>query len=319
MNVRYSLCPQMQYYDNLSFDWHPYVMFMSNTNFVSDIVNTDNFGFRKSIYKGKNVSITNCQEYDKVSLVIGGSSAFGVGATSDAKTLPSIIGKKSSHPWINFGGRAYNSTQEIILLTRYLSKLPKIANIVVFSGLNNLYLSKNAENVFPPFFFSDYYHKRMILSRRKRIKNTLQEVKTRIRQSVEIESSFDVESSLEATLEDLFVLRELSKALNFKLFYVLQPFAPWFKDSLTGEEKEIFGYLDLVDKRSLLWKNLQNLSIYDLYRSSLSKYCKMNDIGFLNLNENLNIADWLFVDRIHMTDLGYEKSASQISLLVGMD
>ena len=43
--------------------------------------------------------------------------------------------------WINFGGRSFNSTQELILFTLHRHLLPPIKEIVLFSGFNDLGLA----------------------------------------------------------------------------------------------------------------------------------------------------------------------------------
>ena len=52
--------------------------------------------------------------------------------------------------------------------------------------------------------------------------------------------------------------------------------------------------------------------VLDIYREN----CKKHNIDYINLNEHLNEYDdkknWLFVDRVHLTDIGYEKIADII-------
>ena len=45
-NFRHQLIPQMKVYDNMGFEWLPFIMFTQPPNFRSKVVNTDDKGFR---------------------------------------------------------------------------------------------------------------------------------------------------------------------------------------------------------------------------------------------------------------------------------
>ena len=47
-DFRYELIPQMKTYDNLGFEWLPYLMFSQTPNLRSDVINTDEIGYRFS-------------------------------------------------------------------------------------------------------------------------------------------------------------------------------------------------------------------------------------------------------------------------------
>ncbi|MFJ7949106.1 hypothetical protein ACIQ6K_36635 [Streptomyces sp. NPDC096354] len=68
-----------------------------------------------------------------VRLLAGSSTAFGIGARSDAATLPSRLWSDyaPSAPWLDFAGRSYNSAQEFTLFARYRHLLPRVTDIVV--------------------------------------------------------------------------------------------------------------------------------------------------------------------------------------------
>ncbi|MET8399975.1 hypothetical protein [Streptomyces sp900116325] len=71
------------------------------------------------------------------------STAFGIGARSDAATLPSRLWSAyaPSAPCLNFAGRSYNSGQEFTLFALCRHLLTRVTDIVGFSGFNNLALS----------------------------------------------------------------------------------------------------------------------------------------------------------------------------------
>jgi hypothetical protein len=47
---RYYLVPQMKFYDQITCDYEPFLMFFNKKNFRSNFVNTDTQGFRLNIY-----------------------------------------------------------------------------------------------------------------------------------------------------------------------------------------------------------------------------------------------------------------------------
>ena len=70
-------------------------MFFQEENFSSAVINTDKFGFRYTSNKSSKISpCSDSKIFDQnTSLIIGSSSAFGVGASSDQKTISSLLTK----------------------------------------------------------------------------------------------------------------------------------------------------------------------------------------------------------------------------------
>ena len=109
----------------------------------------------------------------------GGSAAFGVGTTNDKFTIPSLINSQSDTTWFNFGVRASNSTQELLLFQFYL---PKVDKVVLYSGINNLVAYMESAYFTPPFgaFYGEsvFYH----LSTRMSAKEAIRQIMpTRLR------------------------------------------------------------------------------------------------------------------------------------------
>lgn len=124
------IVPQMRDYDELGMrqEWVPHLMYFHPRNVELKSVSTDEYGIRKT-FGAKTDSPT--------ALLVGGSSVFGIGATSDLTTIPSLLNASTKYNWHNLGGRAFNSTQEIILV--HLANVQKIDGpIIVMSGVNNL-------------------------------------------------------------------------------------------------------------------------------------------------------------------------------------
>jgi len=170
--LKYSIVQQMKIYDSLGFNWMPFVMFSQKANIRSAVINTDSRGFRfnsKNQINNENSIFANKK---KISLILGGSFVFGVGSSFDEFTVPGYL-SNDNHEYLNLGCRAYVGIQEIISLILNINKIHKIENIVIVSGLNDLY-QKNLFSSFYPdtFYFYSNFIKNMYfdnLSIRKKI------------------------------------------------------------------------------------------------------------------------------------------------------
>ena len=89
----YKIIPQMEAYDELGFEWLPFIMFTQTSNFRSSVVNTDINGFR---FNNKNdtyledIFNSKFNGIDK-QIICGGSFGFGTGATKDTNTSKEIV------------------------------------------------------------------------------------------------------------------------------------------------------------------------------------------------------------------------------------
>ena len=99
--------------------------------------------------------------------------------------------------------------------------------------------------------------------------------------------------------------------MGFNLIFCLQPLASWSKRKLCSEEALLFDILD--KKANIVLKALENKSIYEKYLSGLKNFCYTKDIRFIDLNSTLSKSkEWVFVDRVHLTDIGYEMVSNKI-------
>ncbi len=341
------LAPQMRAYEKVGQIWRPFVMYFHSPNIKSKILNTDDSGFRYTVFKEQKYSVDELESYtNEVSIVVGGSTVFGVGASSDANTMPSLLSEKTNQLHLNFGGRAFGSNQEFILFCQKAHKLTNIKNVILFSGLNDLYLSQFQENEdFGPFFFSEQFSLAMqnsILSNKRRIlkaflfpvfknridysriqKEDLKNIFTNFKlwnsDYKKRNKSFDVDYAINQIKKNLYLWKSLSKTTPFNIYYILQPSPSWFEKDLSKEEITLF---DFLDKKNLGKNPISNLdkNLYEKYQKRIKSICLELEIPFLDTNKtlyksNLN-SRWLFVDRAHLTDLGYAKIVDLLSDLL---
>jgi hypothetical protein len=317
-NQRDLLTPQMRIYDNFldrsETSWLPYLMYFHRTNYQSDVVNTDALGFRFSVSGQGTISPARAGALQgPVSLLVGSSVVFGVGASSDAASLPSLLSactKESA--WLNFGGRGYCSTQELFLFILNRKVLPSVRNIVLMTGLNELILTglpSSLKSEYGTFFFcGDYY------SKMEELKAEYQQAKgakgrTRRNQWTRPSTSSDVpqipmrERLKEAAgqiAHNLDNWQPLAAASGARLFFVAQSLATWVRDVPAAQEKALFDELD--GRESSFWRQIFGATaepdVGKEYVDALSAACQERRIPFLDMNSALAQAihpeQWIF-------------------------
>jgi hypothetical protein len=308
------IVPQMRDYDELGMrqEWVPHLMYFHPRNVALKSVTTDEFGFRNT---------TGAKPGAPTALLVGGSSVFGIGATSDATTIPSLLNTATKYNWRNFGGRAFNSTQEVILM--HLSNTKKIEGpIVVMSGANNLtrsLMSGSFSKMFGAFFHQGLFESQMrsaAVGNRALARQLIAGLRERFgfgkKQHSQDASnpSHSKTASYDAMLtvfeRDCEYFQMLAKHNSTSASFVLQPFAPWIQKSLTTQETELFKLLDQeAEGFSRVLSELAERK--QQYTQDLQAICARTGMKFVDLNtaSELQKPEWLFVDRVHLTDAGY--------------
>lgn len=323
---RYDIVPQMRDYDALEEKvWLPYIMNFHPPRWNTPTFTTDEYGFRGTFFRQKRLSwqAYNDSEYPRAAL-IGASTAFGVGASSDAFTLASLLNNRQDRIWFNFSGRAFNSTQELLI---FLLHLPRsVETVLIFSGVNNLVLSHLAQAVSP--IYNSFYGQRIFergLNKGKAmgVRGTLRLLVEEITTKLIRDRNGNKPAGPEGNLEDLIRCFQrdmrlwslLREAMNFKLYFVFQPIASWIEKALTPEEEEIFSILNRSNSNPS-WREIEPY-LRDQqgdYVFRVKQVCHELAIPFLDLNTQPAFAQnrWLFVDRAHLTDEGYALSVKEI-------
>lgn len=143
---RAELVPQLRVYGKLERVLWPIVTATAEAGFSTRILTTDSRGHRVTRLGDKEARSDSVPE--GAGFVLGGSFAFGVGASDDAGTLPAALWRRTDVPFVNLGLRAANSAQELV------SALPfadRETTFVVCSGLNNFSTARGAPGLDPLF------------------------------------------------------------------------------------------------------------------------------------------------------------------------
>ncbi|MGV9452187.1 SGNH/GDSL hydrolase family protein [Streptomyces sp. NPDC003635] len=336
MSARARLTPQMQDYEAKFTDggdvrWLPYLMYFHPADHRSKTVNTDSVGFRYAhdAY-GRPLSVADHEGVDSVRLLAGSSTVFGIGAAGDDWTLPSrlTVHDPRPEPWLNFGGRSFNSTQEALLLTLYRHLLPKVEEIVLFSGFNNLGLARQPQSRRGDHgaFFNCNQFFDALPAEAADSASMLQRLRglgsSRPAQQEEPVPALDEQLSYatDLTLRHLKLWRLVADDLGAKLTYVLQPLAGWVRPKGSPEEEEIFAELDAIGGFTTVYGDILRTEVNLDYAARIEAGAKELGVGFVNLSpvlaERLAADQWLFVDRIHFTDAGHDFVAQQLLQLI---
>ena len=319
---RYRIAPQMRDYDTLEEKfWLPYVMIFQPPGLKTASFSTDSNGFRATWRRQKELSLSDYNGSDKPrAAVIGSSAAFGVGASSDAGTLASILNEQGNKAWFNFAGRGFNSTQELLI---FLLHLPKdVETVLLFTGLNNLvlsFLSESTSPVYNSFYAQSVFERGLQAGEVTGVQGTLRVLMREIGQRLSPPPSNGskpagrreaYEQILTCFRRDLRLWALLRDAMGFNLYFAFQPMAPWTRKALAPQEKELFSLLDTGYGH----EGWDRVSGYlqeqgKDYTADVRGLCQEQKIPFLDLNQEPGMAqaDWLFVDRAHLTDLGYRR------------
>ncbi len=336
----------MEIYDNLGFEWLPFIMFSQSPNYRSKIINTDNKGFRfNSIPNKEEKSVLESLNKKENILILGNSTAFGVGATSDDKTISSYLTDKNTN-YINLACRAHVGFQELINLYSNLHKLLNIKKIIIISGINDFYLSNIIPINYPDnFYFNSSFIENMNRSRitkyHKYLKpfldlfypkvlnnenlwklnkvNLLKFVtSSKFRETFKSKEIY-YSMKLEEKLNRNFILyKSLQKFFDCEVNFYLQPVLQWSKE-MSNEETNLFEYSNKYS--SDIGKQAFSLFTSDNYNflsSLLIKISKKYEINFYDINsyfkDTLKKNDWHFVDAVHCTDIGYKNISEFIKI-----
>ena len=333
-NVRYKCFPQMKDYDKApSGVFSPYSMLSGPPSFNSIRINTDELGFRNSYMHNQVVKVTNKDEYSSIGFLVGGSTAFGVGADNDKGTISSLLASVENEPWVNLGVRGSNSLQEYIHLINNLHQASHVRSICLVSGINDLYLSlvNDVQDYFDPGFGTKYsalavhhpyrqayatfvaslfnnepgefVHKswiEMVTAQLFKNRNKVEPAKLSLDERIAL--------FLSRYRRNFKLYRGLSRTFNCKFSFVFQPVIFWTEKIVTNEENDVLTYL-IDSQRDSHWDDIRKILIQPGMHEEICNYfVKLSEefeIPFIDANPYFkDNAQSCFVDSVHLTNAG---------------
>jgi len=317
-NTQKKLLPFLGEYEKLGEILCPYIMRTSTPNYRSNLISTDEAGFRHTKLGNYDLSplSKNILKKDmKVNIFLGSSSLFGIGASNNKYTIPSWLAKYGINNPINFGIPAFNSTQELISFLLFKPQEVEIERIIIFSGINNFTLKEVGKCSLPnisPLFNNDIvtFNINKDKSSRELIKALLNKFISKINLNKKhankqtlITRQFD---PINQTINDLKIINSIAKNSNSKLYFFFQPLASLMNKKFSVEEQMILDSLK-NNNYETRFLNKKIISQYNKSIKFLESFCKEESISYFNLNNELktNSDDWFFSDSVHLTDYGY--------------
>ncbi|MCF1469268.1 SGNH/GDSL hydrolase family protein [Agrobacterium vitis] len=343
----YKYTPQIIDYDRFMHcgaRWLPYTMYFHEKNFISDAVNTDSLGFRFAYRGADRFSVATLDSDEPVNLLVGGSTALSVGACSDQATIASRLAEITGEVWLNFAGRGYNATQELIMFLMHQDKFKKINRVVVLSGLNTLALegipeefSSDHGRYYYSFEFQHYMDKfNEDMKRKSDSFAVLDDAKSKKKKFFEFWKGDEESNPADKIIDDSSVTTQerleraahnTAKALKqwsliiaetgARLSFFLQPLSYWCEKELTKDERGVFHAIDSCPNNFYrLFSNVLGKEVHNPYFDSIQSLAgkiPCYDVNVL-LQSSPLMNETIFVDRVHFNDPGNAEMARLLSL-----
>jgi hypothetical protein len=296
---------------------HPFLGFTLAPGHRSDLLNTDDEGFRLSDSPFGTVDSANWLAAGGGGIVLGNSVAIGLSASCDSATPASYLSFLTGTRQLNLGVCAAISLQELVAAVPFLHAASTVVIIGGGPDVINLVGSLTPGGVFGTVSYERTFAE---LSRVPMFDlATLAAGKSlpdldacRLSRQVR-PAAWDIadavprmEAAARSRLRDLGVLsRAVSEGT--RVLFCLQPFATSGTRELTPEERErydfdapVFGILHSAMEKS-----------WDVYADRLAEGCADLGVSFLNLSADLFVGD-SFADTVHLTDDGNRQAAQMI-------
>jgi lysophospholipase L1-like esterase len=318
----------MEYYDKMASGVNvPFAMLSGPLNYKSKYINTDKNGFRFTKFNEQYISIDDINRFEEVNILVGGSTVFGVGSTSDDTTITSYLSQATGEVWLNMGIRGGVSLTEYIHLIRFIYKAKRVKNIIFFSGINDIYINQltdkknNFDNLFNSINSGCYSCKRRFISsifskiyntnKNNLIDKSLKEIifypkyKNHFSEKILTEDE-KLNLTVENFKRNFFLYSALQKELNCNIVYIFQPFTDWTDKIFSKEEELVFEELEKLQQNSK-WVSHRNKLSRELYNNLVKSFSEISNstgVKFKDSHEYFNNEKTLFVDAVHLSDEG---------------
>ena len=302
--------------------WLPYVMNCTYPNVRSKTVNTDGYGFRYTIGRdGERLSPEEPPPDEAVNLIVGASVAFGVGATSDARTLPSLLTAERGEPWFNMTMRGFTFAQNLVQALFFLPKIGTVRRIVLFGGINDInqyFLTPIFPRIYGNSFEWMHYFELLNTQFAKTgeddyaIPDDFSRYFSRIKEPTADRAAF--EESLRNTLSGFKLLADGAGA---RFYVALEPVLHSMDRALSPEESRLMA---LKGKGKTRFERRVGEAYRQWYAPFLQSACSELGIGFIDMNKSFGMqpsdSQWLFIDNVHLTDAGTREAAKLINQMI---
>lgn len=296
----------------------PYQMLAPAAHVASDTFNTDALGYRYTLTSaGERFSPADDKRHLGDSAMIGNSAVFGVGSTSDATTLPSLM-SNGTRRYYNFGMRAASAMQNYVAFSQWIGEGNRVAEIKLVAGWIE-FASVMRIDVTPRRFapYMTWSHVDSVLNARIR---ALPWEDWPAAAAAHFASPFlDEPARVRLVCEQIGAcvgaFTALARGIGARFTFVLQPIAEWISREPPKEELHVASILrDAPDQEPDLHRF--SLAHYKAFATALESECCRAGARFIDgsalLGASSNRNGWLFAGRAHLTDHGAELLAAAL-------
>jgi len=317
----YALAPQLRDYHAIDKAFRPYTSIGPIPSYASGSVNTDVAGYRYSHVAARAHDWRDWRNASRRGLLIGGSTAFGQGATSDAQTIASHLNELGDVEFLNLGIPGGTSGQEAVASLPHLGDA-EVAFIV--SGVNTLYtvvrFGDHRHLPYTPLLMaglaSNLSRVPIDLVYRRANGKTTQPL--RRTPAPPEPSPCSSEAAMEVALKhqkrDLVTIQRVAGP-ECRVVFCIQPLSLRAKTELTDEEDALHDLL--IRTKEKVDETLTELvTLWPEYKSRLAQMCRDLGVEAVDL-EDVDYDGWCFLDHVHLTDTGNLRVAQHLRQTIG--
>jgi len=316
----------------------PHTLHVHESGYRSGTINTDAFGLRYSHCAGKRFSAAERGGAPRINLLVGGSTALGIGASCDEHTVASHLSMLTGEVWLSLAGCGLNASQELLMFLTHQHRFGEVGHVVLLSGLNTLAHEALGEVLAGPHALQQAKAHQAYLNsfnegmppvgpvRRASLWQRLgQALAPRRMAPAPVWPLSAPEKRLARAADSIGrTLRQWERLLadsHATLTFILQPLLPWCRETLpTGEQ----AMLAALQQQPMNFDRLLD-GVFDsqLHMAFFRRIKSQADpVPCYDMNSMLSSspvfgAD-LFVDRLHLNDLGNNALAKVITAKLGL-
>tara|TARA_B100000676_G_scaffold167336_1_gene164389 strand:- start:1537 stop:2454 length:918 start_codon:yes stop_codon:yes gene_type:complete len=299
---------------NLAQVWEPFIMRTAVPNLDRGRVKTDGWSMRRTTGPGdREMSIDSLDADEPVDLVFGGSFCFGVGHRMTAPQRP----RRAA---LNLGGFSHSLAQNLIAFMFLCGHFTTVRNVVI-AVLNEIYLLQACDAIyrrFGLFQFNERFLNDMNGGLNQERRGTpLGDSPRPFARLTHREADEDAERALlNESLQGVFSTWTCQAAVSgARLVAVTQSTPDLQQRKLAEGERELFDRFDAAS--GIMEADSRVVRCHSAWhRQDMEDLSGRIRFDYLEINDRIgNDYDqaWLYVDRVHMSDMGYALAAEIVA------
>ncbi|NIE73157.1 hypothetical protein F3J45_01585 [Pantoea sp. Ap-967] len=316
----------------------PHTLHVHESGYRSGTINTDALGLRYSHCAGKRFSASERGGAARVNLLVGGSTALGIGASCDEHSVASHLSALTGEVWLSLAGCGLNASQELLLFLTHQHRLGEVGHVVLLSGLNTLAHEALGEVLAGPpdpqqarayqAYLNSFNEGMPALgpaprpSLWQRLGQALAPRRPPPAPAWQLSAP---EKRLVRAADNIGrTLRQWERLLadsHATLTFILQPLLPWCRETLPAGEQAMLAALE--QQPSNFDRLLEGAFDSQLHMAFFRRIKHQADpVPCYDMNSMLSsspvFASDLFIDRLHLNDLGNNALAKVITAKLGL-